>query len=256
MWVADINNLEPVNIQPQSVGGIDQEELFQKKAELGKQGKDIDSMILYWVSKPILSPSEDKIAFSSNRDGYPENLKLALWVTDLAGNTKKLVDKTVFGDIVPVAWVNDEEFVFIGAKGELKKVDVNSSKVDILISEKVMVAGTSPDGRFIMFQYVKDGMAQPEQYLFNTKENKPLQLAVPAGYKNNGFYGWDKSGSKVAFYVQDFSANVKLIVLDCVSLHMDVLDAPDGLKFDDNVVPSWSDGKVVFSAGGQLYTTK
>ncbi|QNB44883.1 hypothetical protein BR63_00180 [Thermanaerosceptrum fracticalcis] len=253
LWVANVDDLEPINIQPDTVGSISQTKLYERKAELAKQGKDTDTLILYWAGNPKLSPSEDKIAFTSNREGYPDNPRSALWVTDISGSaTKKIIEE----DIIPVTWFNDEEFIFIGSKGDLRKVNTASSQQQVLIADWVMVTGYSPSGQYIMFQYVKDSIVQPEQYLFNLKENKSVKLDVPAGYKNNAFYGWDETTDKVAFLVQDFSANTKLIILDCNTLNLQTLDAPDGLKFDDGVVPSWSAGKVVFSAGGQLYTTK
>jgi len=253
LWIADIDTLTPVNIQPETVNDTSQAVLTEKKLDLAKQDKDPDSYILYWVSSPLLSPNENLVAFGSNRNGFPDNTKLSLWTTDMAGITKLLVSEA--DDIVPIAWLNDNEICFIGEKGFLKKVDVLTNKVTTLINYKVKVNTCSPNGDYILFQKVNGGDILPEMSVLDVTRNSSTQLQLPSDYMNIGFFGWDITGEKVAFYIQDMKANIKLVITNTVDSQITVLDAPTETKFDEYIVPSWSDGKVVFSASGKLYTT-
>lgn len=254
LWVADLATLDqPKNIQPEVVGNISQQDLYKKKEELAKRGIDPDERILYWVARPILSPDENNIAFSSNRLGYPENCRSSLWLTDLQGNTRLLVDESDRGSIIPVCWENDEVVIYQGAAGGLKSVNVNTGKTEILINQEIMVTGASPDGKYIIYNPSEDGLVQPDHYVFNFEDKKSYYIAVPEGFRTQGFYSWDEDNKKVAFYVQDAQAKVKLIVLDCASMAVTSLDSPEGTSFDEGVVPVWVDGRVIFAAGGKLY---
>ncbi|WP_173297404.1 PD40 domain-containing protein [Thermanaeromonas sp. C210] len=254
LWVADLATLDqPKNIQPEVVGNISQQDLYKKKEELAKRGIDPDERILYWVSQPILSPDENNIAFSSNRLGYPGNCNSSLWLTDLQGNTRLLVDERDRGSIVPVCWANYEVVIYQGAAGELKSVNVNTGKTEVLVNHEIMITGASPDGKYIIYNPSKDGLVQPDHYVFNFEERKSYYIAVPEGFRTQGFYGWDEDNKKVAFYVQDAQAKTKLLILDCASMAVTSLDAPEGKTFEQGGSPEWVDGRVIFAAGGKLY---
>lgn len=257
LWVADLSTFEPRNLQPEVVDNISQHDLHLKKNELSKQGKDTDEYVLYWAGAPVLSPDENKIAFVSNRLGYPENCNLSLWLTDLQGNTRLLVDETDNGSVTPLTWANNEELVYQGTNGELKSVNTNTGKTGILVDQKVSVRIFSPGGKYIIYNPVQAGNVKPEIYLFNYEDKHSSLITIPNGFRINGFYSWDESYNKVAFYVSDFSdftGNLKLVIVDCSSLAVSVLDPPDGTSFDPEIVPSWVEGELVFVAGGKLYT--
>ncbi|KKM08982.1 hypothetical protein SY88_21270 [Clostridiales bacterium PH28_bin88] len=254
LWVADIADLEPRNIQPELVGDISQKNLFAKKEDLARQGKDTDEYILYWVSAPILSPDENKIVFASNRLGYPSNFDFSLWLTDLQGNTQLLVDETDKGSVIPVAWANSDKVVYQGPSGELKYVNVHTGETKIVVDERVAISSSSPDGKYIIYNPVRGGIIQPELHVLDTEKDNSYLVTLPEGYKTNGFYGWGTDNESVAFYVQDFNGNIKLMIMHCSSVEVISLDAPENTSFDEDVIPFWSDGRVLFSAGGKLYS--
>lgn len=253
LWVADINTLEPINIQPEEVNGISQKEIAEKKLELLKQGKDPDSHILYWVGAPMLSPNEDLVAFCSNRRNFPDNLKVSLWITNMAGDTVEVAAENE--DITLITWLNNNEICFVGEKIYLKKVNINTGEISVLIDYKIKVNSYSPNKQYIMYQKVDGGYILPEMYVYNVNEDATTQLKLPSGFKNIGFFGWDEKGSKVAFYIADMEANSKLAVTNLIDLQVIILDAPNKTRFDEYIVPSWAGNRVIFSAGGKLYST-
>lgn len=256
LWLANIETLDPVNIQPETVDNYSQAALFKKKDDLAKEGKDVDEIILYWAANPIISPDESLVAFASNRHGYPHNLNTGLWVTTLSGKTYLLFDESSKGSIIPICFENNDKIVYVDSNNHLKKVAVHTGVSESLLDKEVMVTGSSLDGRFIMYQYIKEGFSQPEHFMYDLKNNKEVIIPVPSGYKTNAFYGWDNLNTNVAFYVQDFSGNIKLFAFNCITAQSVVLDPPEGTKFDLDTVPSWSEGRVIFAAGGRLYSSK
>lgn len=92
-------------------------------------------------------------------------------------------------------------------------------------------------------------------YVYNVQDGTNTQLKLPSGFKNIGFFGWDEKGSKVAFYIADMEANIKLAVANLIVSQVVVLDAPNKTRFDEYIVPSWAGNRVIFSAGGKLYST-
>ncbi|MBS3969794.1 MAG: hypothetical protein KGZ94_06730 [Clostridia bacterium] len=253
LWVADINTLEPINIQPEKVNDISLKEIAEKKLDLLKQGKDPDSHILHWVSWPLLSPNESLVAFRSNRRNFPDNSKSSLWITDVNGNTVEVaVEKE---DVIPVMWLNNNEICFVGENSYLKKVNINTGEISVLIDYKIKVNSYSPNKQYIMYQKVDGGDILPEMYVYNVQDGTNTQLKLPSGFKNIGFFGWDEKGSKVAFYIADMEANIKLAVANLIVSQVVVLDAPNKTRFDEYIVPSWAGNRVIFSAGGKLYST-
>lgn len=251
LWIMDKNSLQPNNIQPESVNGISQSELDIKRSELAKEGKDPESYILYWAVNPLLSPNEDCIAFASNREGFPLNTKTGLWITDLKGNTELIVQEN--DDITPITWASGSEVIYIGDSGLLKKINVDTKAVETLINNKVSVNTSSPNGKKIIYQNVEKGQVLPDVFVISTDTGKNLKLSIPSGFSCQGFYGWDETSSKVAFYIQDMNLNLKLVILDLNNSKNVILDAPQNTKFDDYVVPSWSNGKVIISASGKTF---
>ena len=253
LWVADTSSFLPTNIQPETVNGISQNELNKKRSDLANQGKDPDSYLLYWAVQPLLSPSEDRIAFGSNRAGFPENTTIGLWMSDLQGDTDQVVQES--DDITPITWINDTELVYVGEKGYLKKVDLKTKAISTIINNKVSVNTSSPDGAYIIYQNVDQGQVLPDVMILDANTGNIVRLDIPSGFTCQGFYGWDESSNKVAFYVQDLNLNLKLVLFNPIDSTISVLEAPENTRFDDYVVPSWTNGKVVISADGKTFIT-
>jgi len=174
-------------------------------------------------------------------------------VSDIKGNTELVVQES--DDIIPITWLNENEVIYVGDKGFLKKVNLMTQAVSTLVDNKVSVNTSSPDGAYIIYQYVNQGQVLPEVMILATKTGNNARLDIPDGFTCQGFYGWDESSNKVAFYIQDSDLNLKLVVFNPLDLTISVLEAPENTTFDDYVIPSWTDGKVVLSADGKTFKT-
>jgi hypothetical protein len=250
LWVGDINTLDLRNIQPESVGDYSQEALLAKKEILVKEGKDPDNYILYWVSTPILSPNEERIAFSSNRQGFPENQNAALWINDMNGNTQKIADESKEGSITPIVWVSDDEIIYWGAEHNLTKVTIATGNAVQLLNQ-VAVCSASPREGYVINAPLIDGEVSPNQYIYNGKENKNAQLNIPAGFRAMGNYSWNDTGDRVAFYITDNDLNAKLVKVDCRPSKQSCWNLPKALNL---IWISYQTGQMIMSSS--LLTVK
>lgn len=219
LWIADIDTLNPINLQPKTVNGISQQELFEKRDQLERQGKDMDNNVLFWAHWPIWSPDEDKIAFVSNRTSYPEAAGVGIWVTDLHGNTEMLVSPERFGSLKPLAWLNKTELIFLTENHDICKVNTDNHEVSNILS-RVGFESASPDGAVLIYHpFDHNGLIiQTEVRAYRVLDGTDVVINIPDGFKpDTGQYRWDKTNRKVAFLVRnDQLAESKLVVFDTI----------------------------------------
>ena len=260
LWIADINNIEPVNIQPDTVNGISYTELMKKQDELTKSGKARDYFFLIWVDLPMMSPNEQKIIFLSNRTAIPESSISSLWLTDMEGNTELIHDGIKEGQVRTIGWLNDSEIIYSKTEShDVEKLNLDTKNKELLL-EHVGVSSISPNGTFLIYQtFSSENIYNllPEQYLFNITEKTTIKLDIPSGYYQTGGYGWKKDDKQLAFFIRNDKKEVKLIRVECSSGKIEIISPPDGVSFDVNdvgTVPNWSGDNLVISAGGRTFT--
>jgi hypothetical protein len=255
LWVADKETLTPINLQPETVNGISQKELFNKKKELEKQGKDLDNAYLFWVENVFWSPGGDKIAFNSNRHVYPRS-DMAIWVTDLAGNTTKIVDNKEASTII-LGWINETDLLYTDTSNHsLYKVNINSKEKEQVYGRAVFTDYSST-GRYVLYREFIDKdsiIASDDLYSLDLKNNASSKIDLPSGFDAfSGYYGWNDTKNKVAFYISNKNKdNYKLVIYNFTTSEIEIIDAPEGKHFDISVTPAWSKDKVLYILDGQL----
>ncbi|WP_028307714.1 PD40 domain-containing protein [Desulfitibacter alkalitolerans] len=257
LWVADINTLDAKNIQPDKVNNLSLTDLLNKKIELEEKG-EVPIGTFSWIYNPVLSPNEDTIAFISNRNGFPDNLHLTLWITDINGNTKEVVDESDNNSVAPIMWVNNDELVYLAYNpiDELKIVNIRTGE-----KKHLMMLGTEfsfnsapAKGQYLLYSPIKGASLVHENYIYNVVTQKSFSLLMPEGYKNEGLHVWNEAGNKIAYYIRSSEGSRKLLVADCATAKTVIYEPPTGTEFEH--IPSWSNDTVVFSANGKLYSTK
>jgi hypothetical protein len=253
LWVADKSLDNIVNIQPDTVEPYSKQVLMEEKKKLEGKDIDTDAIILYWVARPILSPDEDKVVFHSNRSGYPYNCKGTLWVTDMEGNTRQVVDEE---SVSAIGWLSNEEILFEASDYTIKKVSLKDGKISTVIDKpaSVSVSGIIPGGNYLIYQNMTGASVDKELYQYNLTTNESTLINLPDGYTTRYFYDWHQDKSKVVFYVMNGKANLKILVHDCVTGKTTEIFAPDNNEFDDSTYPKWNNDNIIFCAGGKTYS--
>lgn len=103
---------------------------------------------------------------------------------------------------------------------------------------------------------ILDQKIQPVQTNSHKNKVREDELDLPKGFRSTGNFSWNSAASRVAFFITDQDLNVKLAITDSQTSIVELLDPPEGVTFDLEVLPVWSNEHVIFMAGGKAYVTK
>ena len=185
---ADAFDLSPSN---KRVALASHGEIFTAATEKGEVQRVTET---FWREQdPRWSPNGKWIAFVSDRTGRQE-----VWLSDEMGKTqKKLSDADC--DKSAITWSPDSKtLLWSGSDHELRRVDVDSGKTDVMVKSDVGAVATpqfSPDGKWISYSK-QDRLTRPHVYVRQLETGTETMIGGDDFLQSSGAK-WTADGKKL-----------------------------------------------------------
>jgi hypothetical protein len=242
LWISNADGSEIRNI---AHNGKDE---FVKRIEsfLETDDESHHGSSRWWVNQPSWI-GNDKIAFVSNRDVFPQQWYTSVWVSDINGITiKKIIDgvdkqedlNLLFSDeasVIAYGGINKTIFKYNAAKDSVDSWNLNGVPFSV-----------SNNGKYIAFHQLDNQATMKADISILNMENGQIEVVKEQESLQSSTGAWSPNNQSFVFFSTEISTGVtKLKVLDMGRLSMNEVQKPANIQENINPVGvlSWADNR-------------